>query len=985
MATLTKEEKAKKAAERKAKAAAKREAYRNNAAGKAADQTAKANTDTQLSIFHEYIESGSKLDSFSSLFSKFNNLGLVKNIMTLLNNAKSLWNKIVGGYNNLLSSTYLSDMLKKLGLTDKSLSLLNKLTGGLVSAADGAIGSTLSTGMSFVESYAKDLLSEALANVYMPEKWVLDTIKGLYNIGSDPNYQGTLREMCLKHDLADIYEWLDDTNGTTYSIDETSALSYINSAANYGSFKIVKYAMGKMQTSYNEISNSAATTENEKSIKAEKLYKYLYWFGTTFKDTIVYSYGDFKADKLNDFFDDIKPLKAIWLGTTDTELFKAACFTSDDIDIIAPLYTTSFFAPQTSNTEDSRNITYLNGNTQKYKTYIIPRNKNIKSIYIILANRNPNPMVNEALYERLKYPLYTKLINATDNASKVFSNSPLGKYIDKVCKQLNPVPYISETITALEPTLYNPASYNLLGYVSDDVEIPELTITTTTTSPTTDTSTTPTLPAIFTTLGLTYDDFGVILIPANLSLYEMSKKTLALSSNNSALVSSMLRDVTIVDKTTLAESTENAIILYTSKFDPEAANTKDRVDEILNYVLAYYLITYTVTHNESATSELGASTYNELLAKYNSLQTELASLKSYYDALKKEYDSASTSNTPNEYGGTSINGTYYNFSDMSFYKTIIGANGYKYAITEAGIVVYDENGSQISILTSGNGLAGTPEGIAIVDGALVVVCLKNGKYVISISTNGGSSFVTNNTIKDDASGLTLYEGIGISDISNLIFYSSILYGNYIVSIINSSDGNSLKVTKIKNTSSASTTIGTISASTTNASEFPTTGTIIGLSILANKKIYILSNDLGVYELSFSSLDPITIIKLVRIGDYKSTYKTSSAIGTIENAASNTSAADYDIDITDPYVTAMILRYYANKRLMYWILVRTNSGNTEIHTKEKSYEYAQSASFKDYIDNSSSNDKVTSEDKVINLNDNYSESYSFEKYLETGSL
>ncbi len=353
------------------------------------------------SIFNNYVEEGSKLSSLKDFFSVFESIGgFIKSLKGKFNDVAG---QLTGLYDKLKSSTYLSDWLSKLGLSSDALALVNKYTGGLLTAADSALGDMLDVGLAALKSYGNSILGEITAGIGMDENVFLTTVKTLYNIGSDPNYDLTLYNVAIAHDMPKVLEWLDGINGVTYDIDNSKAdVAFI--AASQGSFHVSKYIMNKMSKSHVEITSSPAyTTEEIKTIKDYDL-RYKKWFVQVFKSVFLNSYGNLTPGELLSFLDEPKyHLKAAHLGTSDVDYFKEFAITENDLDIIAPLYP----------------VTYDYALGQKEETYILPKNRNVKKNYVLLVEMANFPLESKLLHDRLLYPLYT----ADDDAmiSKSFS------------------------------------------------------------------------------------------------------------------------------------------------------------------------------------------------------------------------------------------------------------------------------------------------------------------------------------------------------------------------------------------------------------------------------------------------------------------------------------------------------------------------------------------------------------------------------------
>ena len=107
------------------------------------------------SIFNNYVEEGSKLSSLKDFFSVFESIGgFIKQLKGAFSDVTG---QLTGLYDKLKSSTYLSDWLSKLGLSSDALALVNKYTGGLLTAADSALGDMLDVSFTFLNNFRTKL------------------------------------------------------------------------------------------------------------------------------------------------------------------------------------------------------------------------------------------------------------------------------------------------------------------------------------------------------------------------------------------------------------------------------------------------------------------------------------------------------------------------------------------------------------------------------------------------------------------------------------------------------------------------------------------------------------------------------------------------------------------------------------------------------------------------------------------------------------
>lgn len=155
-------------------------------------------------------------------------------------------------------------------------------------------------------------------------------------------------------------------------------------------------------------------------------------------------------------------LKPSAFGTDDKKYGQIARITRSDLNIMLP-----FFKPKKSKSL----IGSVSDVTKKSSlipdlepTFIIPRNVNNKSIYILLASKNIQKeyMTNKEWYERLKYPVYSTLISSLDKSFAGLLDVGIGKNLVGVIKTVEEAFYIYGK--SLEPYLFNPASIEYISY-----------------------------------------------------------------------------------------------------------------------------------------------------------------------------------------------------------------------------------------------------------------------------------------------------------------------------------------------------------------------------------------------------------------------------------------------------------------------------------------------------------------------------------------
>jgi hypothetical protein len=198
----------------------------------------------------------------------------------------------------------------------------------------------------------------------------------------------------------------------------------------------------------------------------DKGYKNLY---KIMKTIIVNSYSNLTpkivSDALNEF-----GLQPSAFGTKDKKYGQIARISKGDLNTMLP-----FFKPKKGKSliGNVSSVTKQSSLIPDYEqTFIIPRNVNNKSIYILLASKNIQKeyMTNKEWYERLKYPVYSTLISALDKSFSGLLDVGIGKTLVGVIKTIEEAFYIYGK--SMEPYLFNPASIEYISY-NDMKSLPE--------------------------------------------------------------------------------------------------------------------------------------------------------------------------------------------------------------------------------------------------------------------------------------------------------------------------------------------------------------------------------------------------------------------------------------------------------------------------------------------------------------------------------
>lgn len=892
------------------------------------------------SAFNNYIEEGSKLSSLKNLF------GFLEKVGNFFKNLKKGISDAIGTvtdlYNNIKNSTYVSDLLKKLGLTDEAIGIINKLTGGSINALDGALGDMLDTGLAAIETYGSEILNLVKANVYMPENVFLASVKALHAIGSDPNLNSTLFNTAIRHDMPKVLEWLDDINGTTYSIEEdTNYIAF--EAAEFGAFNISKYVMEKMGKAWRISINQAAYNSEEVNKIKEQDALYKEWFIDVFKRVFLYSYGNFDVNKMKQFIEhtfDGPNIKMSNLGTSDKDFFLKYAITEEDVDIVAPLYTVRY--------------DYAVG--EKEKTYILPPNKNIKKLYVYAVNGvKNNPLESKALHDRLKYPIYTVNSSALSALTNTFRNSGIGQFISNA--KDNYLAMISNLCIKSDPILFDPMKQDLKSW-GDKTVIPDF-IDSSTSNLTPGygdyTKKEPPLNETMIKLGLTYDRFGVIEITENTTTDSITTELMNLLKDKPTLKYKHIFTTPYVDFKDLNVKTSKFHVYYDEVFDKNVDKQSNEFKDTICMVIVKYLIDKYITNESGYTLETLSSTYYEL-AKYFGL------FKDYFDAM------TDNSNDQNKEQSTGI-------KSLSFYEQIVDPQGNTIQIKDTGLVSVSPSGAISNLKFPSN--YGTVTGMALDSNNNIVVAVKtsDGKYAYYMKNAVGEWILVETTDELE----NIFPGLGFNSPKNITFYKAVYYDDkyYVISTADSKD-----VIKIYDNLSDKNVLGTIDA--LDFINLDPSKRIQGLSILTgNRLATLISNTVYLPTLGENNLS-LTSYKALEpsLSDEEINVK-ENQIGTILDSVSINYDEVYDIDIDDAETINNIVKYYKTYKPIAWAIKVNNKQLTIVREEGK---YVKSKIFTNYSD--PDDDSVRKEvdyygnkrDTISSLD--YKESKVFRDYLDS---
>jgi hypothetical protein len=847
----------------------------------------------KTSVFDEYIVEGSKLSDFKELFQSLESMGKgfskVKGAVSDAINLKPL-DSLKDKFKEISSvNDKITDGLKKLGLSEKSIALLNKTSGGLLSKADPFIMSLYGSVETFASTVLQDVISSVLAKVYIPEEVFLVAVKGLAAAKSDPNYNNTLRETALTHDLVNTIKWLDDYNNITYTIEIVQASDAVR-AAKSGSFHVAAYIIGKLKETYDKIKAVVSITDEEESAKMVQMTMYESFFNNIIKLIFVYSYDNLTVGEFEKIIRGFPSFKPSAMGSTDSKYGKRAMVT--ELDIVAPI-------------KKYETLETMWNSRASDKVFIIPRNNNIKKIYVMLAfssNYNEEErLVNKPLHDRLKYKILSTAQEALFEAQKSLLNSPLGKYISDM--KGNYLSLIAKYTREVERFLFDPKKQDMLTG-EDNITLPDFKPPLSNDKENFEKTLEKSLPrpAGFAKNNISFDDFHVYYVDPDYTQSRIAQDIVAIVRTSG--LKYMTTHTIYSKKLSLSQDDDNInanesqvenlfFILHNEKFNTSIL--EDERDRILEYVTVKYIVdAYTGKGYE----------LEVLAAMFPSLNNNgiLNEFEKYIKALKAGNDSGLNGGDKNE-----LEGINRPIEDISFYTQVLNLKGESIKIDPTGINTYDIFGKKISSFTS---IKGSPAGISVIgDDIYVLSYNKLNELEVSYSSNGGVDFIKVSNV--DESDVSMYPGVGITSVDLINFYESFYYDNTLFII----SDNKLLYSEDKTNFIEVDLEGLVR------------GNIMGISILPNGDMYILSSS-NVYRIGDfkTSLDSGSSFDIQRIKEYdESKNRVIKGVpGSIINAVSIPVDTIDDFDIDDKAIINKILVYYSSTRFMYyWYIHESN--------------------------------------------------------------
>jgi hypothetical protein len=554
------------------------------------------------------------------------------------------------------------------------------------------------------------------------------------------------------------------------------------------------------------------------------------------------------------------------MGTSDGKYNSRALVNSSDINILAPIkyYRTV------------KEIVNINDE----KAFIVPRNRNIKKIYVWLAfssdYNNTERLINEPLHNRLKYKMISTLEEAFYEAQESLLNSPLGAFVSTAKEDY--LSLIAKYVKEVEQYLFDPRKQDLI-VGEDHITLPNFRPQTPTSSETNyekRLELTLPKPPYFSRNGISYKDFEVYYVDPEFTKEQIVQDSISIVKNKRLLYMTsynlLSRSSNPLD---FALYNNLFLIFHSERYNSNISEAERKT--ILDYIMTKYLIDY---YKEQEYS------YETITAMFPSLNTA-GMFYLFMDYYNTSYEEDII--YPSEKG---IN---RELSTIPFYNQVLTNNGGIIKIEETGVNIYDVFGEKTRSIYD---VPGNVVGLSVID---------NDTYLLSLNKQTGGleayyspdNGITTLKMAGDANNANIYPGIGFTSLHQINFYESVYY-NDILFIIHE---NKIKYTENR-----------IDFNILNVS-FPNEQ-ILGLSFLPNNDLYILTNAyVYVIENFDISLNAFNVRKLQENDNKFIILK--GVVGTIVTAVSIPLNTVDDFDIDDKNVINRLLMYYNSMRLSYY--------------------------------------------------------------------
>jgi len=305
---------------------------------------------------------------------------------------------------------------------------------------DAGLAGVLDT-LTVLKNIAGNLLDKFgkmfLSQIYIPDEVYALTLSGLDAAGADLEANDFyIRKLIIRRDITAALKMLNQLWGIVYTglpEDEYTTDALISSRN--GCHGNIIYILGDINNSYKGLktvaeSHSVATPADiaAKEVLMEVVERIFQLMVNCTKNIIVSGYGGFTADKVKNLLTDLG-IKPVYFGQSDKKYSSRFAINTTDIDLMAPFYKPAKggMFDTIKGVMENRSSKYRRehggknvNNFDFSKTYIAPRNINIKRIYMTLVDEGAfgkdGIMYNPELAARLGHEIMNTFLEVVDES-----------------------------------------------------------------------------------------------------------------------------------------------------------------------------------------------------------------------------------------------------------------------------------------------------------------------------------------------------------------------------------------------------------------------------------------------------------------------------------------------------------------------------------------------------------------------------------------
>ena len=594
------------------------------------------------------------------------------------------------------------------------------------------------------------------------------------------------------------------------------------------------------------------------------------------------------------------------------------------------------------------------------KTYIDPRNGNIKKIYVYMADLfnvnydDEKRLIHKPLHERLSYPIITPEMRALQEALNKGEKGPLHLYLNTKTDRLRRM--IHDYILSIEHLLFDPSQASWAMY-GGDISLPEFRGSAQTESQSSVLDKCkPKEDPFIKKKGFTYADFYLykLHIMRNIdgsylilnTITDIASLSVIITRKNPRIVKVKLIEVNQIDF--VRSKREGYIVIvkvpylffYTERFDRLSDADKRMIETT---IITKALVEDMILKQGKSVEDI-ASMYPDI-AKSGSI----ARFNTYASALTAERNKPTippSQQTPEN--GVKLGDTFIPFNKLFFYKKINNKDMTYWSIEDIGVVRFSSSGTILRRYLNSE-FKGLPQGIACYDGEIYVQSGESEPYYLYLFKN--DQFIRIGSVPKDKR--IVYNGTGIASATQMSFYTHFFYDGKIFKVNKTIVGgstvyNGLLCIDEDKTKTPFTTVQGLPSNT-----------IYGTAFLPSGMWFVVA-DTGLYRTYSYKETPLQFEKIDEYADGK--FKIiDSGIGSIITTVEPNPDLLPDFDINDRNVHKSLMMKYSKKFFSFFVLQEkiNTTGMTNVITvsdeeKERlkkppyQWEHKTSKPFEDYL-------------------------------------